>query len=179
MVFSLRRHLDEAVGSKVNSIAKQFVDIKAVDPLTVEITLVGPNADLPTILALHHFMIVQDGTTDFSKGIGTGAFRSELFEPGVRSIGVRNENYFKAQKAPLDTFEYFAIVDENARVNALLSGDVQFAAAIKPQSDTPRRERARHPARQEYRRQLHQPQRAPRHGAGRQGRVRRGHQADL
>jgi len=134
VVFSLRRHLDEAVGSKVNSIAKQFVDIKATGPLTVEITLGGPNADLPTILAMHHFMIVQDGTTDFSKGIGTGAFRSELFEPGVRSIGVRNENYFKAQKAPLETFEYFAIVDENARVNALLSGDVQIAAAIKPQS---------------------------------------------
>ncbi|MCE3250983.1 MAG: extracellular solute-binding protein, family 5 [Geminicoccaceae bacterium] len=72
---------------------------KATGPLTVEITLVGPNADLPTILALHHFMIVQDGTTDFSKGIGTGAFRSEVFEPGVKSIGVRNENYFKAQKA--------------------------------------------------------------------------------
>ncbi len=51
VVFSLRRHLDEAVGSKVNSIAKQIVDIKAVDPLTVEITLAGPNADLPTILA--------------------------------------------------------------------------------------------------------------------------------
>ena len=118
----------------MNSIAKQFVDIKAVDPLTVEITLVVPNADLPTILALHHFMIVQDGTTDFSKGIGTGSFKSEVFEPGVKSIGVRNENYFKAQKAPLDSFEYFAIVDENARVNALLSGDVHIAAAIKPQS---------------------------------------------
>ena len=52
----------------------------------------------------------------------------------MKSIGVRNENYFKAQKAPLDSFEYFAIVDENARVNALLSGDVHIAAAIKPQS---------------------------------------------
>lgn len=134
VVFSLMRHLDEAVGSKVNSIAKQFVGVKAVDPLTVEITLSGPNADLPTILAMHHFMIVADGTTDFSKGNGTGAFVSQLFEPGVRSIGVRNENYFKPQKAPLEVFEYFAIVDENARVNALLSGDVQIAASIKPQS---------------------------------------------
>ena len=116
----------------MNSIAKQLVDIKATDPLTVEITLVGPNADLPTIFAMHHFMTVQDGTTDFSKGIGTGAFRPSCSSLGVRSIGVRNENYFKAQKAPLETFEYFAITDENARVNALLSGDVQIAAAIKP-----------------------------------------------
>ena len=49
---------------------------KAVDPLTVEITLRAPNADLPTILAMHHFMIVKDGTTDFSKANGTGAFIS-------------------------------------------------------------------------------------------------------
>lgn len=134
VVYSLRRHLDPAVGSKVNSIAKQMTDIKMVDPATVQITLAAPNADLPTILSLHHFMIVQDGTTDFSKGIGTGAFKSEVFKPGEKSIGVRNENYFKPQKAPLESFEYFAIVDDNARVNALLSGDVQVAASIKPQS---------------------------------------------
>jgi peptide/nickel transport system substrate-binding protein len=134
VVFSLQRHLDEAVGSKVNSIAKQMVEIKAIDPRTVQVTLEAPNADLPTILAMHHFMIVQDGTTDFSKGIGTGSFVSEVFEPGVKSIGKRNENYFKARKAPLDSFEYFAIADDNARVNALLSGDVQIAASIKPQS---------------------------------------------
>ena len=134
VVFSLRRHLDEAVGSKVNSIAKQMAEITAVDAKTVRITLAAANADLPTILALHHFMIVQDGTTDFSKGIGTGSFVSEVFEPGVKSIGKRNENYFKAQKAALDSFEYFAIADDNARVNALLSGDVQVIASIKPQS---------------------------------------------
>ncbi|WP_105385017.1 ABC transporter substrate-binding protein [Neorhizobium alkalisoli] len=134
VVYSLKRHLDPNVGSKVNSIAKQITDVKAVDPLTVAITLANPNADLPTILAMHHFMIVQDGTTDFSKGIGTGAFKLETFEPGVKSIAVKNPNYFKAQGAHLDSFEYFAISDDNARVNALLSGDIQLAASIKPRS---------------------------------------------
>lgn len=134
VVFSMQRHLDPAVGSKVNSIAKQFEEIKALDPQTVQLTLTAANADLPIILAMHHFMIVADGTTDFSKGNGTGAFVSEVFEPGVRSIGKRNENYFKAQKAHLDSFEYFAIPDDSARVNALMSGDIQFAASIKPQS---------------------------------------------
>ncbi len=134
VVFSLQRHLDPAVGSKVNSIAKQFAEIKAVDPLTVEIRLASPNADLPTILATHHFMIVAAGTTDFSTANGTGAFRSKEFQPGVRSIGTRNENYFKPQKANLDSFEYFAIPDDSARVNALLSRDIQIASSIKPQS---------------------------------------------
>ena len=133
VVYSLKRHLDEAVGSKVNSIAKQMTAIKAVDDLTVEIGLEAPNADLPTILALHHFMIVADGTTDFAKANGTGPFICEVFEPGVRSVGVRNPHYFKEGKPYLDSFEFFGIADNSARVNALLSGDVQLAAAVKPQ----------------------------------------------
>ncbi|MBO0144860.1 ABC transporter substrate-binding protein [Agrobacterium sp. Ap1] len=134
VVFSLKRHLDPAVGSKVNAIAKQITDVKAVDPTTVEIALANPNADLPTILSMHHFMIVQDGTTDFSKGIGTGAFKLETFEPGVKSILAKNPNYFKSGGAHVDSFEFFAISDDNARVNALLSGDIHLAASIKPRS---------------------------------------------
>ena len=134
VVFSLQRHLDPAVGSKVNAIAKQMTGFRAVDPLTVEVTLAAPNGDLPTILAMHHFMIVADGTTDFTKGNGTGAFLVERFEPGVRSIAKRNPNYWKDGRPYLDSFEFFAIPDDTARVNALLSGDIQLAAAISPRS---------------------------------------------
>ena len=64
VVFSLQRHLDPDVGSKVAAIAKQMTEISAVDSSTVKVVLAEPNADLPTILALHHFMIVADGTVD-------------------------------------------------------------------------------------------------------------------
>ena len=134
VVFALKRHLDPNVGSKVAKIAAQITEIKAIDPTTVEIVLTAANADLPFILALHHFMIVQDGTTDFSKGIGTGAFVLETFEPGVRSIVKKNANYWKPGLPYLDSFEFFAIGDDNARVNALLAGDIQFASAVNPRS---------------------------------------------
>ena len=134
VVYSLKRHLDPAVGSKVAKIAAQMTGFKAVDKSTVEIELENPNADLPTILALHHFMIVADGTTDFSKGNGTGAFVLETFEPGVRSVGLKNKNYWKSSGPYVDSFEFFAISDDNARVNALLSGDIALAAAINPRS---------------------------------------------
>ncbi|MET4177143.1 peptide/nickel transport system substrate-binding protein [Bradyrhizobium sp. LA6.1] len=133
VIFSLKRHQDKATGSKVATIAAQMTGFKGVDKNTVEITLASPNADLPTILSMHHFMIVADGTTDFSSGIGTGAFKCKQFEPGVRSIGVRNPNYFK-EGPNVDSFEFFAIQDENARINALLSGDIHLAAAINPRS---------------------------------------------
>ncbi|MCA2434330.1 ABC transporter substrate-binding protein [Rhizobium leguminosarum] len=133
VVFSLKRHLDPAVGSKVAKIAAQMTGFKAIDKQTVEITLASPNADLPTILSMHHFMIVADGTTDFTKANGTGAFVKEVFEPGVRSVGIKNKNYWKSGPN-VDSFEYFAISDDNARVNALLAGDIHLAATINPRS---------------------------------------------
>ncbi len=134
VVYSLQRHLDPAIGSKVNSIASQMTEISAVDDLTVKVVLAEPNADLPTILGLHHFMIIADGTTDFTKANGTGAFTCEVFEPGIRSVGLRNENYFKDEGPYLDSVEWFAIADANARVNALLSGDIHIAAKANPRS---------------------------------------------
>lgn len=46
----------------------------------------------------------------------------------------RNENYFKPNGPYVDSFEYFAIPDVTARVNALVSGDIHVAASIKPQT---------------------------------------------
>jgi peptide/nickel transport system substrate-binding protein len=134
VIFSLKRHLDPAVGSKVAKIAAQMTGFKAVDKSTVEIALANPNADLPTILALHHFMIVADGTTDFSKGNGTGAFVLKTFDPGARSVVTKNKNYWKPGKPYLDSFEFIAISDDTARVNALLSGDINLAASINPRA---------------------------------------------
>lgn len=134
VVYSLKRHMDDSVGSKARSMAEQMVEISAVDDRTVKIVLSSANADLPTILALHHFMIIADGTTDFSTANGTGAFTCEEFEPGVRSIGLKNPNYFKPEGPYVESFEFFAIPDNNARVNALLSGDIQLAGAINARS---------------------------------------------
>lgn len=132
VVFSLMRHKDPAVGSKVATIAEQIEEVRAESPTTVRITLAAPNADLPTIFAMHHFMIVADGTTDFSRGNGTGAFVLQDFQPGVRTMMARNENYFR-QPAHLESLEIFAIADDNARVNAVLAGDIHMGANIKPQ----------------------------------------------
>ncbi|WP_435167519.1 ABC transporter substrate-binding protein [Falsirhodobacter sp. 1013] len=134
VVYSMKRHLDPAVGSKAAAIAAQMAEVTAVHDRTVRIVLAAANADLPTILSLHHFMIVADGTTDFTTANGTGAFLCESFEPGVKSVGVRNPNYFKGQGPYLESFEYFAISDNNARVNAVLSGDVHLGASINPRS---------------------------------------------
>lgn len=132
VVFSLKRHQDPAVGSKAKSLAAQMKTIEAKGPLEVHVVLEAPNADLPVVLATSHFLIVQDGATDFSKAVGTGPYVCQEFEPGVRSIAVKNQEYWKEGKPYLDEIEFMGIPDENARVNALLSGDVDLIAAINP-----------------------------------------------
>ena len=92
VVFSLSRHKDPLTGSKVMALVEQFTEIKASGPNEVQIRLSAPNAELPSILAVSHLLIVPEGTTDFNKGIGTGPFTVGEFKPGVRSIAVRNKN---------------------------------------------------------------------------------------
>ncbi len=134
VVYSLNRHKDPAVGSKAKSLADQITAVKATGPNEVQITLSAPNADLPVVLGTFHFLIVKDGTTDFSTAVGTGPYRCQEFKPGVRSIAVRNDGYWKPGQPYLDEIEFIGIPDESARVNALLSGDVQMIAAVNARS---------------------------------------------
>lgn len=134
VAYSLLRHKDPATASKVKAIADQFAEVKAVGPLEVRLRLTSANADLPSILATSHFLIVRDGVTDFRTAIGTGPYRCKLFEPGVRTVGVRNENYWKPGRPYLDEIELIGIPDEVSRVNALLSGDVHMISSVNPRS---------------------------------------------
>jgi peptide/nickel transport system substrate-binding protein len=134
VIYSLNRHKDPEVASKAKALADQIAAVRKVSDEELTIELASPNADLPVILGTFHFLIVQDGTQDFTTAIGTGPFTAKEFEPGVRSIAVRNENYWKEGGPYLDEVEFFAIGDESARVNALISGDVDLVGAINPRS---------------------------------------------
>ena len=132
VVYSLNRVKNPETGSVARALATQMTQIEVDGPLGLKITLQSPNADLPVLLGVSQFLIVKDGTTDFSKGIGTGPFLCKEFSPGVRSVAVRNPNYFKSGKPYLDEIEYIGIEDETARVNAMMAGDIQVASQIGP-----------------------------------------------
>ena len=132
VIYSINRIKDPKTGSTARALAIQIDEVVADGPDAVRMTLVAPNADLPVILGTPHFMIVKDGTTDFTKGNGTGPYVVKEFSPGVRSIATRNPNYWKPGKPYLDEIEYFSIEDETSRVNAMLAGDIQVASQIGP-----------------------------------------------
>lgn len=133
VVFSLLRHKDPAVGSKMATIAAQFAEVRADGRYGVVVKLTGANADLPTILSQSQFLIVRAGQT-VPDGNGTGPFRLAEFQPGVRTVTVRNPDYWIPGRPRLERVELIAIPDEVSRVNALLSGDVQLCNAMKPLS---------------------------------------------
>ena len=134
VVFSILRHKDPATASKAKSLADQILEVKATGPSEVTMRLASANADLPVVLGTFHFHIVKQGTTDFNAGIGTGPYKVKEFKPGVRSIAVRNEGYWKPGRPYLDEIEFIGIGDESARINALLSGELDLVGTVNPRS---------------------------------------------
>ena len=137
VVFSIMRHKNPATGSKAKVLADQIEEVTATGPNEVTFRLTSPNADLPVILGTYHFHILRDGTTDANAhvaGVGTGPYKVKEFKPGVRSIAVRNENYWKPNRPYLDEIEYVGISDENARINALLAGELDLISSVNSRS---------------------------------------------
>lgn len=133
VIYTMNRHLGEDTISKANALVDMVSEWKKVNDHEVKAILKSPNADLPIALGTFHFKIVQDGQTDFTTTQGTGPYKLKEFKPGVRTIGVRNENYWD-EGGYLDEIEHFGIGDPVARLNAFLAGDVDVMANLEPKS---------------------------------------------
>lgn len=131
VVYSMQRHQGEDSKSTIKSVLASVGEWKKVGSHEVKAVMNTPNADLPTLLGLFQTKIVKNGTT--GEGNGTGPYTLESFEPGVKSLHKRNENYWR-EGGNLDGFEITAITDPGARVNALISGDIQMATVIDPKA---------------------------------------------
>ena len=131
VVYSMKRHQGEDSTSVIKSVLASVKEWKKTGSHEVKAIMETPNADLPTLLGLYQTKIVKNGTT--GDGNGTGPYTMESFEPGVKSVHKRNENYWR-EGANLDAIEITAITDPVARVNALIAGDIQLATQIDPKA---------------------------------------------
>jgi len=123
-VYSINLHRKEGTTSSAAPVLKPVTDIKATDKYELTITLDSGNVGFPALMTLETLTMVPNGETDFSKGIGTGGYILESFEPGVKSVVKRNPNYWKEGRAHFDAVEMTAIKDSAARTSALMSGSV-------------------------------------------------------
>ncbi len=110
----------------------------APDPLTVRVTTDRPNAALPgqltnifivpaRIFAAAPLSDIQNGTA----AIGTGPFRVASFSRGERLELVRNDRYWGDKPAWAAVSER-VIVNDAARVAALLAGDLDLIDVVSP-----------------------------------------------
>ena len=125
VVWSMNRHLGEDSTSVIKAFFGTVKEWTKVDSHTVKAVLKSPDSDLPAKLGEKQAKIVKKDTEDFRKGNGTGPFLLESFEPGVRSTHTRNPNYWR-DGANFDALELTGITDPQARVNALIAGDMDL-----------------------------------------------------
>ena len=104
--------------------------MKAINKLTVKIPLKSPDADLEGNFVYYNTWIVPKGQTDYKHPIGTGPFKFQSFIPGQQSLFVKNPNYWVTGKPYVDSLKIVAISDNTARLNALLSGQVDMMAQL-------------------------------------------------
>lgn len=103
-----------------------FAASRALSPRDVELVLTAPNFEFPAVWGAPSTEIVPAGTTDFSRPVGSGPFRLVSFDPGATSVFRRWDGHWDTVPT-VDEIEFVPIDDEQARVNALLSGQVDYA----------------------------------------------------
>ena len=127
VIASINHHRGEDSKSAAKPIVTPITALDAVGDDAVKFTLDGGNADFPFILSDYHLVIGKangEGKVNWD-GVGSGSYRLDSFEPGVRLDMTRNDNNWRSDRGWFENIEVLAIVDPVARQNALMTGSVQ------------------------------------------------------
>ncbi len=142
VVFSLKRAA--APSSQFKSYVAGIKDIRAIDPLTVEIETDGPNPvllrQMPVLGIMSKAWSTKNNTTEpqnFNKNeesfsarnaMGTGPYKLKSREIDVRTAYVENPDWWGQQtkKGNVTEIIYTPIKQNATRTAALLSGEVDF-----------------------------------------------------
>ncbi len=129
---TIERHATEG------SVSGAFGLLRDISALSVEgdqfiITLNGPNADLPYLLTDYHLMIQPNGGKDApDAAIGTGPYILKDHQKGVQYTFEKNPDYWDSDLGNAATIELVVINDDNARIAALQSKDVDMVNRVPP-----------------------------------------------
>ncbi|WP_226780053.1 ABC transporter substrate-binding protein [Oceaniglobus trochenteri] len=127
VIESLNMHVAEGSKSAAQPIVAAISEMKKLGEHEVQMVLESGNADFPFLMSDYHLLMYPAGQVDeaIAKGIGTGMYRAETLDPGVRFLGKRVDSHYKDGKAGwFDEVEIIAINDASARMNALMTGQV-------------------------------------------------------
>lgn len=128
VIASLNFHRGDDTTSAAKPTMANVADIVADGTDAVIVTLTNGDADFPFLLSDYQLCIGMagpDGTVDWTDdGSRAGPYKLASFEPGVKAVYERADNYWNPEIGHLDSAEVFVISDTNARQNALLTGEI-------------------------------------------------------
>lgn len=133
VIESMQMHVAEDSKSAAKPIVEPITEMKKLGEHQVQFTLADGNADFPFLLTDYHILMYPAGMIEeaISKGIGTGLYAVQSFDPGVRMVAKRVDSHYKDGKAGwFDEVEMIAINDTSARMNALLTGQTDVINRI-------------------------------------------------
>jgi len=127
VVYTLEHVRDPELDSPAAAVISMVDTIEAIDPLTVKMTLSAPYADLALQLMDYRIRMIPEGSADTigTTGIGTGPFILETLDPEGTTIVKANPDYWEGPPG-VATIEIIGISDTQARVQALLSGQIDM-----------------------------------------------------
>lgn len=135
VLYSFRRIADPATTGIAAALFRgvDFAASRAVSDTEVEVVLGRPNFLFPLSWGAPGAEIVPQNTTSFSRPVGTGPFRFVSFSPGGPARYAANDAYWGGRPATPE-LEFVPIPEEQARLGALLSGQVAYAHDVRAPS---------------------------------------------
>ena len=134
--YSLTRIRDSELSLWQDSYAV-IKDLATPDARTLVVTLNGPSAPFLSTLAMPGASIVSKAAMESmgeeafaEKPVGSGAFQVEEWRRGDRVILTKNPNYWDAANVSLDGVEWVSIPDDNTRMLAVQSGEIDAAIYV-------------------------------------------------
>jgi len=113
-------------------------DIKIEDDKTITFTLEETYAPFLDYLALPESIIVSEEWSKehdlATEPMGAGPFKFVEWNQGRNLVVEKNEDYYKEDKPKLDGIEFSFYTDDDTRINALKSEDVDMVSSIPTKS---------------------------------------------
>jgi peptide/nickel transport system substrate-binding protein len=106
--------------------------VRKIDAMTVEVPLVRPIADFPSVLANPYAVIIQAGFKNWNKPVGTGPFRFQSFKAGASSAHTANPDSWRGSPYVDQLVIDSSFTEDSARLNAVLGGTAHIAPNVPP-----------------------------------------------
>ncbi|GGD20082.1 ABC transporter substrate-binding protein [Pontibacillus salipaludis] len=112
--------------------------VEAIEEFTVQFTLTRPQAPFLKNLAMSPFGMASPAALEeygdkFTENpVGTGPFKFSEWKRNERIVLEKNENYWKEGLPKLNKVIYTVIPENSARLNALMTGEVDLIDGVNP-----------------------------------------------